>query len=123
MLVFFLLSPCIKKFREVVIETGSDCECIVGGRHLYHCRECHFHLIFYRFDRNLGGLEMTLRLRDHLAREFNKKKKTKTDVFTNDRAMGKLYKEAMRVKQVLSANMEHYAQVNSLCVEIVYRVC
>ncbi|XP_059619437.1 hypoxia up-regulated protein 1 [Phlebotomus argentipes] len=66
------------------------------------------------YDRTLGGLEMQLRLRDHLAREFNKMKKTKTDVFTNPRALAKLFKEAGRVKNVLSANANHYAQIEAL---------
>jgi len=63
------------------------------------------------YDRRLGGLEFALRLRDHLAEVFNAQKKTKTDVRTNTRAMAKLLKEANRVKHVLSANNEHYAQV------------
>lgn len=58
---------------------------------------------------------MTLRLRNHLAKLFNAQKKTKTDVFTNDRAMGKLFKEANRVKKVLSANADHMAQVDKPC--------
>lgn len=74
------------------------------------------------FDRNLGGLEMQLRLRDHLANEFNAMKKTKTDVKTNPRAMAKLFKEAGRVKNILSANSEHYAQIEGLIEEIDFRV-
>lgn len=66
------------------------------------------------YDRNLGGLEMQLRLRDYLAKEFNKLKKTKTDVFTSPRAMAKLFKEAGRVKNVLSANQDHFAQIEGL---------
>lgn len=66
------------------------------------------------YDRTLGGLEMQLRLRDHLGQEFNKMKKTPTDVFTNARAMAKLFKEAGRVKNILSANTEHYAQIEGL---------
>ena len=71
-------------------------------------------IIFFqclRFDRTLGGLEFTLRLRDYLAKEFNSQKKTKTQVETNNRAMAKLLKEAERVKKVLSANNDHKAQV------------
>ena len=63
------------------------------------------------FDRDLGGLEITMRLRDHLARLFNEQKKTDSNVFENQRSMAKLLKEAGRVKQVLSANTEHHAQV------------
>ncbi|GAB1601863.1 hypoxia up-regulated protein 1-like [Argonauta hians] len=66
------------------------------------------------FDNRLGGLEMTLRLRDYLAKEFNKKKLTSQDVFKNHRSMAKLFKEAERLKKVLSANSEHYAQVENL---------
>lgn len=73
------------------------------------------------YDRTLGGLEMQLRLRDYLAKEFNKMKKTKTDVFTNARAMAKLFKEAGRVKNVLSANTDHYAQIEGLLDEQDFR--
>lgn len=66
------------------------------------------------YDRTLGGLEMQLRLRDYLAREFNAMKKTETDVFTNPRALAKLFKEAGRVKNVLSANANHFAQIEGL---------
>lgn len=54
---------------------------------------------------------MQLRLRDYLAKKFNEAKKTDSDVFKNNRAMAKLFKEAGRVKKVLSANTEHVAQV------------
>ncbi|XP_067011480.2 hypoxia up-regulated protein 1 isoform X2 [Anabrus simplex] len=66
------------------------------------------------YDRTLGGLEVQLRLRDYLAKKFNEMKKTPNDVFKNPRAMAKLLKEAGRVKNVLSANAEHYAQVEGL---------
>lgn len=74
------------------------------------------------YDRLLGGLEMQLRLRDHLARKFNDQKKTKTDVFTNDRAMAKLFKEAGRVKNILSANSEIFAQIEGLLEEHDFKV-
>lgn len=66
------------------------------------------------YDRTLGGLEMQLRLRDYLAKEFNAMKKTPTDVFSSPRALAKLFKEAGRVKNVLSANANHYAQIEGL---------
>ena len=69
----------------------------------------------FRFDRTLGGLEFQLRLRDFLAEQFNKVKRTRKDVTDDARAMQKLFKEAGRVKQVLSANTDHFAQV-ALCV-------
>ncbi|XP_059400263.1 hypoxia up-regulated protein 1-like [Carassius carassius] len=66
------------------------------------------------FDRTLGGFEMELRLRDHLAKLFNEQKKSKKDVRENLRAMAKLLKEAQRLKTVLSANAEHTAQIEGL---------
>lgn len=72
-----------------------------------------------RYDRTLGGLEMQLRLRDFLGKKFNEMKKTSNDVFKNPRAMAKLFKEAGRLKNVLSANADHFAQVSEiLCVLI-----
>ncbi|XP_052061435.1 hypoxia up-regulated protein 1-like isoform X3 [Mytilus californianus] len=73
------------------------------------------------FDRGLGGTEITLRLRKHLAKVFNEQKKTKTDVFTNERSMGKLFKEAEKLKKVLSANNAHFAQVEGLLEEIDFK--
>lgn len=66
------------------------------------------------YDRTLGGLEIQLRLRDYLASEFNALQKTKTDVTTSPRALAKLFKEAGRLKNVLSANNDHYAQIENL---------
>uniref|UniRef100_A0A0B7AHG5 Hypoxia up-regulated protein 1 n=1 Tax=Arion vulgaris TaxID=1028688 RepID=A0A0B7AHG5_9EUPU len=66
------------------------------------------------FDRTLGGLEFTLRLRAHLAKTFNGQKKTTLKVEENYRAMAKLLKEAERVKKVLSANVDHHAQIENL---------
>ena len=66
------------------------------------------------FDRTLGGLEIQLRLRDYLAAEFNAMKKTTTDVTKSPRALAKLFKEAGRLKNVLSANNDHYAQIENL---------
>lgn len=76
---------------------------------------------FYSYDRTLGGLEIQIRLRDYLAKAFNDMKKTKNDVFQNPRSMAKLFKEAGRVKNVLSANVDHYAQVENLIDEQDFR--
>ncbi|XP_058483696.1 hypoxia up-regulated protein 1 [Solea solea] len=73
------------------------------------------------FDRGLGGFEMDLRLRDHLAKLFNAQKKSKKDVMENHRAMAKLLKEAQRLKTVLSANMEFMAQVEGLMDDIDFK--
>ncbi|XP_078283022.1 hypoxia up-regulated protein 1 [Rhinoraja longicauda] len=73
------------------------------------------------FNRNLGGLEMELRLQDHLAKIFNGQKKTSKDVREHPRAMAKLWKEANRVKTVLSANFDHTAQVEGLLDDIDFK--
>lgn len=74
------------------------------------------------YDRTLGGLEMQLRLRDYLANEFDAMKKTPNSVFDNPRALAKLFKEAGRVKNVLSANVDHYAQIEGLLDEKDFRL-
>ncbi|XP_017294436.1 hypoxia up-regulated protein 1, partial [Kryptolebias marmoratus] len=73
------------------------------------------------FDRELGGFEMDLRLRDHLAKLFNEQKKSQKDVRENHRAMAKLLKEAQRLKTVLSANMDFMAQVEGLMDDIDFK--
>lgn len=54
---------------------------------------------------------MQLRLRDHLAKLFSEQTKTSQKVYDSPRAMAKLFKEAGKVKTVLSANTEFTAQV------------
>lgn len=66
------------------------------------------------YERNLGGLEIQLRLRDYLATKFNDLKLTSNDVTKNPRSMAKLFKEAGRLKNILSANTDHFAQVEGL---------
>jgi len=66
------------------------------------------------FDRTLGGSEIQRRLQLYLANAFNEMEKTENDVMKNPRAFAKLFKEAGRVKNVLSANAEHYAQIEGL---------
>ena len=78
--------------------------------------ETHPHLFIrgFGYDRTLGGSEFDFRLREHLAEQFSKSKKTSVDIKDSPKAMSKLLKESTRVKQVLSANTEHYAQVEGL---------
>lgn len=64
------------------------------------------------YDRTLGGLEITLRLREHLIAAW--RAQGGGDVRASPRAMEKLLREAERLKIVLSANTEHYAQIESL---------
>ena len=70
------------------------------------------------YDRNLGGLDLQIVLRDFLAKKFNEMGKTKTDVTTVPRAMGKIFKEAGRVKNILSANSHSFAQIENVMEEI-----
>ncbi|XP_033331582.2 hypoxia up-regulated Grp170 co-chaperone protein isoform X2 [Megalopta genalis] len=74
------------------------------------------------YDRTLGGLEVQLRLRDYLAKEFDALNKTSNLASSNPKAMAKLFKEAGRVKNVLSANTEHYAQIEGLIDEHDFRM-
>lgn len=74
------------------------------------------------FDRTLGGKIFQSRLANHLAKEFTKMKKTSGNVYDNPRALQKLHKEAGRLKNVLSANTEHYAQIESLLDDEDFRV-
>jgi len=70
------------------------------------------------YDRTLGGQEIRFRVREYLADEFNKLGKTKTDVRSVPRAMGKLLKEAERVKLILSANTDCFARVENVMEDI-----
>ena len=71
------------------------------------------------YDRTLGGFEMQLRLRDHLARMFEEQSNDKKqDAFNNKRAMSKLLKEAGKVKNVLSANNEITVRVENVMNDI-----
>lgn len=81
-----------------------------------HTKETHpvVQVLGVGYDRTLGGLEVQLRLRDYLAKEFNALKKTTTDVTKSPKALAKLFKEAGRLKNVLSANNDHYAQIENL---------
>ena len=69
------------------------------------------------WERNVGGLELDIRLRDHMARAFdaeNKEVLAGASVFGNERAMARLLREANRVKHVLSANAAAAANIESV---------
>ena len=74
------------------------------------------------YDRTLGGTEITFRVREYLADKFNELKKTKTDVRSVPRAMGKLLKEAERVKLILSANSDCKAQIENVMEDIDFKI-
>ncbi|XP_038609730.1 hypoxia up-regulated protein 1 [Tachyglossus aculeatus] len=75
------------------------------------------------FDRTLGGLEMELRLREHLAGLFNEQRRARgaPDVRGNPRAMAKLLREANRLKTILSANADHMAQIEGLMDDVDFK--
>jgi len=72
------------------------------------------------FDRDLGGLEFQIRLRDYLAKKFQEHH-PKINIFENAKALTKLFREAERAKHVLSANNEYTAQVEGLVDEIDFK--
>jgi len=72
------------------------------------------------FDRDLGGLEFQIRLRDYLAEKFHEQH-PKIDLKKNGKALTKLFREAERAKNVLSANNEYTAQVEGLVDEIDFK--
>lgn len=82
----------------------------------------HVSVLGVGYDRTLGGLDMQIRLQHHLAREFDALKRTPNSVFKSPRAMAKLFKEAGRVKTVLSANADHFAQIESLIDDIDFKL-
>merc|ERR1711936_1195046 len=73
------------------------------------------------YDRTLGGAELRFRVREFLADKFNALGKTKTDVRTVPSAMGKLLKEAERVKLILSANTDCFAQIENVMEDIDFK--
>ena len=60
-----------------------------------------------------------MRLAKHLAKIFQEK--TKKDVFKNPKAILKIYKEADRIKNILSANVDHVAQIEGLMDDVDFK--
>lgn len=71
------------------------------------------------FDPTLGGHAFTQRMFKRLAKLFLEQ--SKKDVYKNPKAILKLYKEAERVKNVLSANVDHMAQVEGLMDDVDFK--
>jgi hypoxia up-regulated 1 len=61
------------------------------------------------YDRQIGGTELDRRMREILVYDFNTKHKK--DIRKDKRGMAKLWKEAQRVKGILSANTDTTASV------------
>lgn len=71
------------------------------------------------YDRTTGGVELDRRMREILIDAFNAK--TGRDIREDKRGMAKLWKEALRVKAILSANSEAVAIVESLAWDIDFK--
>lgn len=71
------------------------------------------------YDRKTGGLELDNRMRQILIDMFNAKHKK--DIREDKKGMAKLWKEAGRVKAILSANTEATSSVESLAWDIDFR--
>ncbi|KAF9807206.1 hypothetical protein IEO21_08321 [Rhodonia placenta] len=71
------------------------------------------------FDRTIGGTELDRRLREIMINDFQRR--YKRDIRSDKRGMAKLWKEASRVKAILSANAEAMASVESVAFDIDYR--
>ncbi len=72
------------------------------------------------FDQSLGGNAFAARLAKHFAKKFYEK--TKKDIFTNPKSIVKIYKEADRIKNVLSANADHMAQIEGLMDDVDFKL-
>ncbi|KAI0651124.1 actin-like ATPase domain-containing protein [Trametes meyenii] len=71
------------------------------------------------YDRYTGGTELDRRLRDLMLSDFQKR--YKRDISADKRARAKLWKEAGRVKAILSANSDAIATIESLAHDIDYK--
>ncbi|KDO64342.1 hypothetical protein CISIN_1g002363mg [Citrus sinensis] len=74
-----------------------------------------------RWDAELGGQNMELRLVEYFADEFNKQVGNGVDVRKSPKAMAKLKKQVKRTKEILSANTMAPISVESLYVDIDFR--
>lgn len=67
-----------------------------------------------KWDAELGGQNMELRLVEYFADEFNKQFGNGVDIRNSPKAMAKLKKQVKRTKEILSANMMAPISVESL---------
>ncbi|XP_051135545.1 heat shock 70 kDa protein 17 [Andrographis paniculata] len=74
-----------------------------------------------KWDSELGGQNMELRLVEHFADEFNKQLGNEADIRNSPKAMAKLKKQVKRTKEILSANTMAPISVESLYDDIDFR--
>ncbi|KAH6904466.1 heat shock protein 70 family [Coprinopsis sp. MPI-PUGE-AT-0042] len=75
----------------------------------------------YGYDRTIGGVELDRRVRDILAATFNEKFAKGRDIRTEKKGMARLWKEAQRVKHILSANTDVMSQVESVAWDVDFK--
>ncbi|KAL1731465.1 Hsp70 protein-domain-containing protein [Schizophyllum commune] len=71
------------------------------------------------YDRTVGGTELDRRLRELLVEAFTSKHRQ--DIRGNARGMARLWKEAGRVKAILSANTEAFSSVESVIGDVDFK--
>lgn len=74
-----------------------------------------------RWNSELGGVEMEMRLVNYFAAQFNKQLGDGVDIRQSPKAMAKLKKQVKRTKEVLSANTAAPISVESLYNDVDFR--
>lgn len=74
-----------------------------------------------RWDPELGGQTMELRLVEYFADEFNKQIGNEVDIRKSPKSMAKLKKQVKRTKEILSANTMAPISVESIYDDIDFR--
>jgi hypoxia up-regulated 1 len=77
----------------------------------------------YGYDKRASGSEMDLRLRELLREKFESKHMRGKSIESEHKAISKLWKEANRVKTILSANTESRVSVGRSFVSTFTLVC
>ncbi|KAF8889043.1 Hsp70 protein-domain-containing protein [Infundibulicybe gibba] len=95
----------------VLFTTATDPKTTLSGTHIS--------VAGVGYDRKIGGTELDRRLREILVNTFNQKHNK--DIRKDKRGMAKLWKEAGRIKAILSANTEAVSTVESLAWDIDFK--
>jgi hypoxia up-regulated 1 len=76
----------------------------------------HIEILGESFDKHLGGQDFDLILLNMIADRFNalKERQGKPDIRTNDRAVKRLLKEVIKIKDILSANKQNQIKIGEL---------
>lgn len=76
----------------------------------------HIEILAEAYEKTLGGFDLDVVLVNMLADQFNalKERKGKEDVRTNPRALKRLFKEVVKIKDVLSANKQIQVKISEL---------